>query len=554
MAQKFGSFILLFILLTFAGLPSFGQVNIDFEKGNFDNWEFAIGKIDTLGTVSLRPSYAIPGSFTILKNDGLEIKDEFGDFPRFSPNGSKYSVKLGNTAVGNDVQQMSYTMTVPPSGSNSIIFDYAVVLVNPGHNASQQPRFTVKIYNITDNNYLECPSFDFISSSDLPGFKYNSDGVFYKDWSSATINLTGLNNKKIRLEFTVNHCSFGEHFGYAYFDISENIGAPVSGNIFCDNQMGITLSAPPGFATYTWYSADMLSTLGTGRILTLPLPATNTNIAVKVTPFNGLGCTDILYTTLNGINGEFKFVAKQELVGCPGSAADLTAAEITQGSSPGLTFQYLTESFEPLPLPAQITRAGIYYIRATNAGGCSNLLPVKLSFNQPALVTANPLPVTYPATINLTTYFTPKQDLIYSYYQDAIATMPLNNYTAVTTSGIYYIKAETASGCQNIQPVTVTILPPPPYSVTAPNLFSPNNDGINDTFHISLSGYITFSSLRIYNRNGKQVMQTMDPGLYWDGKHNGQPLPTGTYYWIMEGVDDYYHNKVTRSSFITLLK
>ena len=541
-------------MLVFATGPLFAQANIGFENGTFDNWEFAVGRIETNGDVFTNPTIAVPGNFAILKNDQSDTKDDYGNFSVFSPNGSKYSVKLGNSLYGNSVQQMSYTLTVPPSGSNSIIFDYAVVLVNPGHDPNQQPRFTVKIYNITDAKYLECPAFDFISSSNLPGFKFNSDGVFYKDWSSATINLTGLNNKKVRLEFTVNHCPFGEHFGYAYIDVNENISAPVTGNSYCTNQTAITLSAPPGFASYTWFSSDFKTTLGTGQHLAIPPPPNLTKLAVKVTPYNGLGCTDTLYTVVNGIDGDFKFIAKPSIIGCPGRAVDLTQNNVIAGSNTGLTFDYLTDAFQPLASPSQITNAGVYYIRATNAGGCSNVLPVTVSFGLPQLAVTNPPAVIYPATVDLSEYYVPQPNVQYSYYKDELTTLPLENFKNVPTSGKYYIKAETSSGCANVQPINVTVLPPQPFSIIAPNAFTPNDDGINDRFSISLDGYITFNSLQIYNRNGTPILQTTNSGQYWDGKYHGSPLPAGTYYWVFEGFDNYYRKKIKKSSFITLIR
>ncbi|WP_374948990.1 gliding motility-associated C-terminal domain-containing protein [Mucilaginibacter sp.] len=550
--------VLLFIFAVAIGPASssrlFAQGNIGFENGNFDNWEFAVGSIETNGKITTYPSIAVPGSFTILKNDGSDLKDNYGKFPVFSPNGSKYSVKLGNELYGNTVQQMSYTITVPPTGSSSIVFDYAVVLENPGHEPYQQPRFTVKVYNVTDDKYLTCPSFDFISSVNLPGFKYNSDGVFFKDWSSASINLTGLNNKKIRLEFTVNHCPFGEHAGYAYIDINENISTPVGGNNFCKNQSNITLSGPPGFANYSWSTGDLKTPLGTGQFLTIQPPADATKLALTVTPYNGLGCPDTFYFDVNGINSDFNFVATDAIISCPGTSVDLTAPSITSGSSPGLTFDYLTDSFELLSGPSRITANGLYYIRAKNAGGCSNLLPVKVTFELPQLQIIVPPPVKFPETVDLSATFSKQQGVSYYYYTDEAASEPLVDFTAIATTGKYYVKAETADGCINIQPVSVTVSPPDPFTVTAPNTFTPNNDGVNDTFTILLTGYIKFNGLKIYNRNGNLIFKTSDAAQFWDGTYNGRPVPSGTYYWIFDGYDNYYRKKVTGSSFITVIR
>jgi gliding motility-associated-like protein len=552
---KTSAFIVYLIAISaLVNVPSFAQENIGFENGTFDNWDFAVGNVQTDGKLVIYPAFAVPGSFTIFKKEQADSKDYYGKFSVFPPNGSNYSMKLGNEMYGNTAQQISYTMTVPATGSNSIIFDYAVVLENPGHEPYQQPRFTVKIYNITDGKYIDCPAFDFISSSNSPGFKINSDGVSYKDWSSATINLTGLNDKKIRLEFTVNHCIFGEHFGYAYIDVNENINTPITGSNYCTNQATITLTAPPGFATYTWFTGDLKTQLGTGQKLTLPAPPDKTDLAVKVVPYDNLGCTDVLYTTVSKIDNDFKFVAPETLTGCPGSAVDLTKADITAGSSPGLAFEYLTESLQLISSPTDIKQGGLYYIKATNFAGCTDILPVKVIFEMPLLHIENPGPVAYPLTVDLSKSYTAQSGLTYSYYKDESATIPLANFNEIGAGGTYYIKAETVSGCANIQPVVVSILPSDPSFTRIPNTFSPNNDGINDRFYIPVDANTSFNNLQIYNRNGMLIFNTTNALQYWDGNYKGRPLTTGTYYWIFEGYDTYYRKKIKKSSYITLIR
>lgn len=89
--------------------------------------------------------------------------------------------------------------------------------------------------------------------------------------------------------------------------------------------------------------------------------------------------------------------------------------------------------------------------------------------------------------------------------------------------------------------------------LTIPNAFSPNNDGINDAFRIQVQGYFKLNYLKIYNRYGQQVHEVRDLNLPWDGRRNGNPLPVGTYYWVLEGID--MHNKLLiRNGSITLIR
>ena len=86
-----------------------------------------------------------------------------------------------------------------------------------------------------------------------------------------------------------------------------------------------------------------------------------------------------------------------------------------------------------------------------------------------------------------------------------------------------------------------------------PNVFSPNGDGVNDFFHIKVTGYFKLNILRIFNRWGQSVFESRDIGREWDGRQQGKPLPVGTYYWTIEGLD-VYGQRVRRSGSITILR
>lgn len=66
-----------------------------------------------------------------------------------------------------------------------------------------------------------------------------------------------------------------------------------------------------------------------------------------------------------------------------------------------------------------------------------------------------------------------------------------------------------------------------------PNVFTPDNDGINDYFGPvdgcnNLSDYV----LKIYNRWGEKVFETNEIANFWDGKSRGMGSPHGVYFWV----------------------
>jgi gliding motility-associated-like protein len=73
----------------------------------------------------------------------------------------------------------------------------------------------------------------------------------------------------------------------------------------------------------------------------------------------------------------------------------------------------------------------------------------------------------------------------------------------------------------------------PQCKLITPNAFTPNDDGVNDFFRLSLSGTCEAAvySLKIYDRWGRQVFESNDATTEWDGTYDGQQLKEGVYLW-----------------------
>ncbi len=85
-----------------------------------------------------------------------------------------------------------------------------------------------------------------------------------------------------------------------------------------------------------------------------------------------------------------------------------------------------------------------------------------------------------------------------------------------------------------------------------PNVFSPNGDGTNDTWHIkNIEGYPA-CGVEVFNRWGSRVFYTKNYTAEWNGSFNGHPLPAGTYYYIIN-TNSTVKNTVLSGS-ITILK
>ena len=93
----------------------------------------------------------------------------------------------------------------------------------------------------------------------------------------------------------------------------------------------------------------------------------------------------------------------------------------------------------------------------------------------------------------------------------------------------YTITVTSSDGCVASDDVLVKILK----NLKVPNAFSPNGDGINDTWMIQYLDTYPGCTVDVFNRYGQNVFHSTGYAKPWDGRVNGQPLPVGTYYWII---------------------
>ena len=109
--------------------------------------------------------------------------------------------------------------------------------------------------------------------------------------------------------------------------------------------------------------------------------------------------------------------------------------------------------------------------------------------------------------------------------------------------GLYYVwlTVEDENGCTHKTMKTINVLEE--FFSYSPNAFSPNGDGINDTFQPILTD-IDFNTyeLNIFNRWGDIIFKTDNYSKSWDGTFNGEPMIGGVYtykinYKTRRGVD-----------------
>ena len=118
----------------------------------------------------------------------------------------------------------------------------------------------------------------------------------------------------------------------------------------------------------------------------------------------------------------------------------------------------------------------------------------------------------------------------------------------------YTVRGTGPDGCSEIAKVQVRVSSN--RRIFVPNVFTPNNDGVNDQFFPHAGKNIKrVSYLRVFDRWGELVWENRDfqPDQQysgWDGKYRGEILAPGAFVWVMEvelrnGIVEVFKGDVT---------
>lgn len=186
---------------------------------------------------------------------------------------------------------------------------------------------------------------------------------------------------------------------------------------------------------------------------------------------------------------------------------------------------------------ADFTAAGNYSVILTNANGCSYTHDFIISDeNQPKIDVIN-------QTNNSIEVIASGGSKPYLYYFNGIP--QTSNILFNPTAASYVIQVESATGCFG-PPKTI-------YFIKINNAFTPNADGINDTWKIDNLDKMESVNLVIIDRIGNKVFESTNPAkTEWDGKVNGRELPTASYWYIVSWFDAVTQKNEQRQGWILL--
>lgn len=283
----------------------------------------------------------------------------------------------------------------------------------------------------------------------------------------------------------------------------------------------VALQANGGIA-YQWSPSNTLS----DPSIPNPMATPNQSTSYTVTITDPQGCPFIDSVYIEVIKAEALLTFTDTTI-CPNSTVSLQA-------SGGIAYEWSPSNYMDDPFSANPSisplQTGIYTVTVTNAHGCQDTasLQVQVASIPSVLYTSD---TTLEFGQSLTLLGNP--DLSYQWTLPTDLDDPFSHSpTASPQQTISYTATATDQwGCTYTQNINIRVIPLP--TILLPTAFSPNNDGINDTFKPILHRH-TLVRFAVYNRWGNKIFETSDPQQAWDGTDERQQQPIGAYVYVVE--------------------
>jgi gliding motility-associated-like protein len=124
-------------------------------------------------------------------------------------------------------------------------------------------------------------------------------------------------------------------------------------------------------------------------------------------------------------------------------------------------------------------------------------------------------------------------------------------------SQVYKVHVENVAGCSAENEISM-IVSCKDQNLFIPNTFSPNGDGMNDYFYPRGKGLSSIKLIKIFSRWGTLIFERNNfppnqQSYGWDGKYNGQAMPTDVYIYVVEVACDNGAILTTKGN-LTLLR
>jgi gliding motility-associated-like protein len=307
----------------------------------------------------------------------------------------------------------------------------------------------------------------------------------------------------------------------------------------------VVMNAGPS-PTFQWFVNNVAVT-ASGATFSSSTVATGDQVRVDVTPAAGLCSTGPATATTTvtrtpNPTPTLTIAVQPNVPVCPGDLLTFSVANVT-GIGPSVDYQWqvdgsnVARAINPTFSTATLRDGQTVTLRLRTTDACGQAVTVVsngvvVRILPPVTVDAGPdkeillgTGVTLEGTASGTPVtWTPSTGLTFP------TNDPLRPLASPTVTTTYTLTGGTG-GCLTTDQVTVTVRPP----IRIPNAFSPNADNNDDTWQIEHIEEYPDNTVTVYNRWGQQLFsaQNYSRANEWKGDYKGQPMPIGTYYYVV---------------------
>jgi len=309
-----------------------------------------------------------------------------------------------------------------------------------------------------------------------------------------------------------------------------------------------------GASNYQW-SPPAFVIDGTSN---MPTVIPNDTTDFQVIMYNNILCPDTGIVTVNVLKRIDGVVGPDQEI-CVGQSVQLEAIPIVTSLNGVTTYEWIPATglsnpniADPIASPNET----IIYTVTISSGSCEpDQANVLIEVGGTPFVDAGPDQVITQGETTELTAFSPN---IVTYYWTDINDNFISNDQTISvspSSSTSYIVEVGNEACRDIDTVDILILEDCEEGrVRVPNIFTPNNDGVNDEFKVNPGlGVAEISTFKIFNRWGELVFNANSESINWDGTHNGSDVDPGVYVYYIDLVCTNGQKSIRKGN-ITLLK
>jgi gliding motility-associated-like protein len=238
---------------------------------------------------------------------------------------------------------------------------------------------------------------------------------------------------------------------------------------------------------------------------------------------------------------------------CRDGKDGIIALDSARGGSPPYFLVVNGDTF-PRQIFVDNRKAGIYPVALVDREGCRLLKNIEVP-NPPLFMLTLPESKEIPFGDSFHLKAASNRPLSSFYWNDRTL-RSLDTFVRPFDSYTYVLNATDTLGCQRTASTQVTIRRTNLYF--APNVFSPNGDGLNDYFQIFGNPMVvSIDNLKIFDRWGsllykKDRIYPAPESDGWNGTFNGMPMSPGTYvFWAEVTYIDKRKEKIKGDVFLT---